>query len=308
MNIFYPLFFVTALLTISLNSEAKLIDKTIALVNADVILQSDLTSFRKNFSLRKELDPFLTMQSVSLEGNKEAQEYLVQEKLVIQKQSPTEDEIEEEINAVQRNNKIDRNQLKDVLKSQGVKFEDYRYLMLVSVAKRKLVDRELRALAAVSDEDVKNYYYTDPALKNQRDGNKLVLSYSLQQLILPNQNLANAAHKRIAAGEDFDSVTADLSGKGAESSSLKNISEENLNGKIRESIQGLRVGEATKPISAGSGYMILKITEVGAPKDPVFEKEKDRIRGILFQKALITQLKLWTEREKAASYVKISST
>jgi parvulin-like peptidyl-prolyl isomerase len=307
MNIFYPLFFVALLLSASFPAEARLIDKTIALVNADVILQSDLNSFRKNYSLRKELDPFLALQNNSQEGNKEAQEYLVQEKLVIQKQTPSEDEIEEEINAVQRNNKIDRNQLKDVLKSQGVKFEDYRYLMMVSVAKRKLVDRELRALAAVSDEDVKNYYYTDPALKNQRTGNKLVLSYSLQQLILPNLDLAKSASKRIEAGEDFDSVTADLSGKGAETSSLKNISEENLNGKIRESIQGLRVGESTKPISAGSGYMILKITEVGAPKDPVFEKEKDRIRGILFQKALITQLKLWTDREKASSYVKISS-
>ncbi len=310
MKHFYPLFFVPLFL-VSLAAvtpaEAKLVDKTIALVNSDVILLSDLHTFKKNFSLRKELDPFLSLSSGSFDANKEVQDYLIQEKLVLQKQPPTEDEVEEEINGVQRNNKIDRNQLREVLKSQGVKFEDYRELMKVSVAKRKLVDRELRSLAAISDEDVKNHYYTDASFKSQRDGNKLVLSYTLQQLILPNLDLAKNAQKRLSAGEDFDALTADLSGKGVESSVLKNISEENLNAKIREAIKDLKVGEATKPISAGSGYLILKISEIGAPKDPIFEREKERIRGLLFQKALVTQLKLWTEREKAASYVKISS-
>ena len=76
---------------------------------------------------------------------------------------------------------------------------------------------------------------------------------------------------------------------------------------IREAIQGLKVGETTKPVSAGSGYLILKVTSVSAPKDPSFEKEKEKIRGMLFQKALLNQLKVWTERERAASYVHISA-
>lgn len=311
MKHFYPLFF--SLLTFAVTAglyipqaNAKLVDKTVALVNSEVILLSDLQTFKKNFSLRKELDPFISLHNGPLGEKKEIQEYLIQEKLVLQKQPPVEEEVEEEINAVQRNNKIDRNQLKEVLRSQGVRFEDYRQLMMISVSKRKLVDRELRSLAAISDEDVKNHYYTDPSFRSTREGNKLVLTYTLQQLILPNLDLANQAQKRLNAGEDFDAVTADLSPKGAESSTLKNISEDNLNAKIRESIQGLKVGESTKPISAGSGYILLKITEIGAPKDPVFEREKERIRGLLFQKALVTQLKLWTEREKASSYVKIS--
>jgi parvulin-like peptidyl-prolyl isomerase len=262
--------------------------------------------FKKNLTLRKEIDPYIDLTKFSSDSSKDILNYLIQEKLVMQKSPPTDDEVEEEINSIQHNNKIGREQLKEVLKSQGVDFDDYRHLMAVAVAKRKLLDRDLRSLAAISDEDVRNFYYTDSAFQSRRQAQKMVLSYGLQQLILPNSKLANEAARRLKAGEDFDSVTSDLSGKGAESSNLSSISEENMNPKIRKAIQGLKVGESTKPISTGSGYMILKVTNVSAPQDPTFEKEKERIRGMLFQKALLNQLKLWTERERASSYIHIS--
>lgn len=301
---FYALPLTLALL--SFPAQGRMVDRTVALVNSDVVLQSDLQSLQKNFSLRREIDPFIGLSGFSPGNAKDSLEYLVQEKLVLQKSPASEEEVEEEINTVQRTNKIDREQLKTVLKAQGVDFEDYRALMAISASKRKLIDRELRPLAAVSDEDVKNFYYTDKAFRD-RGNNRLVLSYGLQQLILPNSDLAEEASKRLRNGEDFDAVTADLASRGAESSRLAAISEENMNARIRESIQGLKVGESTKPISTGAGYLILKIVEIGAPQDPVFEREKEKIRGVLFHKALVNQLKNWTERERAASYVHISA-
>ncbi len=289
--------------------EAREIDRTAVLVNGDVVLRSDLAAFRKNFSLRREIDPFVPLMNFANESAKEkdAIDYLVQERLVLQKYPAQDDEIEEEINAVQRNNRIDREHLKEVLKSQGVKFEDYRRLMGISVSKRKLIEKDLRPLAAISDEDVKNYYYTDSGFQSRRRDQRLVLSYTLQQMLIAKQAVAETAQKRLKAGEDFDSVAADLAGKGVETSRLGTLSEENMNGKIRDAIQGLKVGESTKPIAAGSGYMILRILEIGAPKDPVFEKDKEKIRNELFQKALVTQLRLWTERERLSSYVHLSN-
>lgn len=306
MHKFTPVFLFLLLVTIP-SAQARTIDRTLALVNAEVVLQSDLTAFRKAFALRREIDPFIQLLEFPSDSTpKQALDYLVQERLVLQKFPATEDEIEEEINAVQRNNRIDRDRLKEVLGSQGVKFDDYRRLMSVSVSKRKLIERELRPLAAVSDEDVKNFYYTDSAFLARRKEQKLVLTYTLQQLLLPSAEIAESAQKRLRGGSDFDTVASDLAGKGVESSRLAGISEENMNSKIRESIQGLKVGETTKTLSAGSGYMILRIQEIGAPKDPVFEGEKEKIRGALFQKGLLSQLKLWSERERNSSYVHLS--
>jgi len=307
---FTPVFHFTALLlAFGLTASAREVDRTAVLVNGDVVLRSDVNSLRKNFALRREIDPFVSLTSFKPENGKDKEilDYLIQERLVLQKHTASEDEIEEEINAVQRNNRIDRDHLKEVLKSQGVKFDDYRRIMGVSVSKRKLIEKDLRPLAAISDEDVKNFYYTDNSFQNRRKDSKLVLSYTLQQMLLPSTAVMEVAQKRLRAGEDFDSVASDLAGRGVESSRLGTISEENMNPKISDAVQGLKVGESTKAISTGAGYMVLRILEIGAPKDIVFERDRERIRNDLFQKALINQLRLWTERERAASYVHLSN-
>ena len=126
-------------------------------------------------------------------------------------------------------------------------------------------------------------------------------------MLLPNKNLTERAEKKIRAGEDFDGVAADLAASGVENSSLGNISEENMNSKIHNAIRGLKVGEVSKPLATGSGYMMLKIVEISAPKDASFEREKEKLRGELYQKALLSQLKLWTERERASSYIHLSA-
>jgi parvulin-like peptidyl-prolyl isomerase len=179
--------------------------------------------------------------------------------------------------------------------------------MGVSVSKRKLIEKDLRPLAAISDEDVRNFYYTDPIYSARRKDQKLVLTYTLQQLLIPSEEIAQEAQKRLHAGVDFDSVAAELSSKGVESTRLASMSEDNLNPKIRDAIQGMKVSESTPTIVSGNTYMILRILEIGAPQDPVFEKEKEKLRNELFQKALANQLRLWTERERAASYVHVSN-
>lgn len=290
-------------------SFAREVDRTVVLVNGDVVLRSDVNSLRKNFSLRREIDPFVGLTQFRPESGKDKEnlDYLIQERLAMQKYPASDEEIEEEITAIQRTNRIDRDHLKEVLKSQGVKFEDYHRIMGVSVSKRKLIEKELRPLSAISDEDVKNFYYTDSSFQSRRKESKLVLSYTLQQMLLPSQPIMEVAQKRLKAGEDFDSVAADLAGRGVESSRLGTISEENMNSKIRDAVQGLKVGDSTKAIPAGTGYMVLRILEIGAPKDPVFERDREKIRNELFQKALINQLRLWTERERSSSYVHLSN-
>lgn len=285
--------------------EARLIDKTIAQVNASIVLLSDIQNYKNTYSLRQEVDPFASLAGPLPNTQKDILNYLIQEQIILQKFPATDADIEEEISAVQKNNRIDRDHLKEILRSQGVKFDDYKRLMGVSVSKRKLIERELRPLAAVSDEEVKNFYYTDASMSTKRSSSKLVLSYTLQQMIIPDAQLVDLISKRLNAGEDFEAVASDLAGRGVELAKLGTLSEENMNGKILSAIQGLKVGENTKPVSTGAGYLILKIIAVSAPQDPVFEREKETVRGRLFQAALKNQLRLWTDRERSSSYVHI---
>lgn len=294
--------FLLLLLTPSI-SHARLIDKTVALVNSDVITLSDTENFQRDFNLRKEIDPFVGFLHVSPQKTNDIRDYLIQEALIQQKFPPTTEEIEEEINAVQKNNQIDRERLKAVLASQGVKFDSYQALMKISVSKRKLMDRELRPLSNVSDEDVKNYYYTAPEYSETKKAQKLVLTYDIAQMEIPTQALSQEVSKRLHAGEDFDALASSMNNQGIEVRQLGSFSEENLSEKIRDALNGLKVGEASDPISTGAGYQILKINKIGAPKDAQFEKNKEQIRNQLVQKTMSSQLSIWTDKERAQAYI-----
>ena len=306
---FFVAIFLAAILANA--AEARIIDRTAALVNSDVVTLSDVESLTKNFSIRKELDPFVGFFQLELKSSQDIINHLIQETLIMQKFPPSKEEVEEEVNSVQRNNKIDRDKLKEVLLAQGVHFDVYYNLMKVSVSKRKLIDRELRPISAVSDDEIKSYYYTAPEFLQRRQEQKLVLSYSLAQLSVSDADVAEAMYKKLRTGEDMDSVRSEFSVKTSatiEKSNLGTFSEEKLAPAILAGLQGLKTGDVTKPISTGSGYILLKIIEIGAPRDPVFEKEKEQIRNKLFRNALSAQLKLWTERELAKSYIYIPPT
>jgi parvulin-like peptidyl-prolyl isomerase len=140
-------------------SLAKTLDKLVASVNSSPILFSDLQAFKKSFGLRAQLDPFLAESRLSA-TSKESQilEYLVDEKLILSQFPVSDAEVEQEINSIQSNNKINRASLKTAIQQQGFRFEDYFELIRVGTAKRNLIDRDIRSKMSINDEDIKNYY------------------------------------------------------------------------------------------------------------------------------------------------------
>src|SRR3989338_491763 len=107
------------------SSEAKVIDRTAALVNSEVITLSDVGRFRQFFNLRKEIDPFVAFFNNNPQSGRETIDYLIQESLITQKFPSTKADIDEEIQAVLKKNNIELESLKGILKSQHVGYDMY---------------------------------------------------------------------------------------------------------------------------------------------------------------------------------------
>lgn len=289
------------------SAEARIVDRTAALVNAEVITLSDLSKFKKYFGLRKEIDPFIAFFNFNPQSEKEKISYLVQEALVTQKFPATKADVDEEIQAVQKKNNIDQDGLKNILKAQNVNFEVYTQMMGMSISKRKLMDRELRPIAVVTDDEVKNYYYTNPSFIERKKKQKLLLSYDLTQMRISGKALANEVAEKLRLGEDFDALAVKFADRGVTNTALGVLREDKLSDPIRASLEGLKTGETTHPVDLGADnlFVIHKVNSIGAPNDPVFEKEKPQIQGLLYQKAMERQLVLWTEREKRNAFVHV---
>ncbi|MFL5812049.1 MAG: hypothetical protein ACJ763_00610, partial [Bdellovibrionia bacterium] len=186
-------------------AEPVIIDRLEAAVNSQLVLLSDVEEFRKTLKLRSQLDPIFAGTAIAQKGasasTEEIVNFLIDEKLIAQAFPVGDTEVEQEINSIQSNNHIDRGQLRAALAEQGFTFDEYFELIRVSASKRNLIDRDIRTKVSISDEDVKNYFFSHYPAGDQ--GNR---SYTLRLIFISPKTYKTPEATREAAQNALNAV------------------------------------------------------------------------------------------------------
>ena len=308
-------FLLAALLGPVSSAHAGLVDKIAAVVNSDVILLSDIQRFERTLTLRKELDPLFGF-SEDMEGGKPGRakvlDFLIQEKLITQNFKIPDADVEQEIQSVQRNNNLDRNQLLDFLKSKGFTYDEYFDLMRVGLSKRNLLDREIRTRVNVSDDDVRNYFF-NMAMKNS----SVPLEYALQLIVVSPgsykspRDAEEAAHQALRAikqGEPFAEVAKRVSDDSTSQSGgqLDYVPGEQLAEPLRSAVRKLQIGSVSEVLKAPNGYLIAKLVDARSSESQKLIEMKEQIREQLAKEEYKKQLFIWAERARNNAYVHVN--
>ncbi len=279
-----------------------LIDRLEASVNASLVLLSDVRSFRRTFGLRAQLDPLFAGTALASKGpnapDAEIVEFLINDQLILQAFPVTDAEVEQEINSIQANNRIDRQSLRAALKEQGYAFDDYFELIRVSASKRNLIDRDIRTKVSISDDDVRNHFYNRYG-KDAKEGSGGSRSYRLQLISVPIRDHASPAAAREAA------QTAQANLKKGESTEEITMSDDQLNATIREQVKKLNPGEVS-PIFGGpaqGAFFVVKLVEVKTGESERFLRAKEEIRAQLAAGEYQHQISLWLERQRQRAFI-----
>ena len=238
--------------------------------------------------------------------------FLIDESIILEKFPVSDSEVEQEINGIQTNLKIDRDTLKSAISREGFKFEDYFKLMRASVAKRQLVDREIRNKAAVSDDDVKaDYNRSHSGSKSFRGSFHLHLirvtksNFKSEAAAKEEAQKALESIKRGASFEDVaKSVSDDTTQEGGGDLGFLSYSE--MSPVLQKEVQRLGPEKTSGLIDDKTGFLILKIGEVKADGDAAFEREKDVIRSRLMESEFQHQIRIWLDRERSLNFVKVN--
>jgi peptidyl-prolyl cis-trans isomerase SurA len=312
-------FILSLTLSCSLTSIASatpvIIDRLEAAVNSQLVLLSDVEQFRKSQKLRGQLDPIFAGTSIAQKGaaatTDEVVNFLIDEKLISQAFPVTDAEVEQEINSIQSNNHIDRSQLRAALAEQGFTFDEYFELIRVSASKRNLIDRDIRTKVSISDEDVKNYFYTHYSPTDQG-----ARSYTLRLIFVSpttyktaeaTRDAAHNALKAIQAGESFEEVAKRVSDDASASSGgdMGTLKEDQMSPAIRDHIKGLKIGEVSPVFGDPKrGYYIVKLMDVKTGESDRLQKARDEIRAQLTATEYQHQIQLWLQRQRQTAYIR----
>jgi parvulin-like peptidyl-prolyl isomerase len=310
------------ILTIALNSQAELVDRIVAIVNSEIVLESDFQNLKNKLNGAGMVDESLvdSVDVATLGKDRAAQlNYLINEKVLDSEVkrlnlSVTMDRVQMEIKEMAKRNNITSDEVLAAVKAQGLNVSDYQEFLKNRIERQNLLEQEIISKIRVTEEDAfSEYLKKHPTAKNAASEFKIAqILFKVKKGDSPETVLAKAQdiYNRLKRGEKFETLAEqnsedpDFSNGGL----LGTFKSGEISNDIEESIKKIDVGEITSVVRTKQGFHIFKLLDLKTIKDPKFEKEKPAITAQLVERNFKRQLKIWLQSKRDESFLKINDT
>jgi peptidyl-prolyl cis-trans isomerase SurA len=314
-------FLVLSVLIFTAYAQAEVVDKVVAVVNNEIILKSDFARLEKRADKPGMLEDILLdgKTPTDLKKDKSLQtEYLINEKLMdseIKKQNLTAsaDRVEQEIKQTAQRYKTTKEEIVTAAKNEmGLNPDEYRKFLKTQIERQSLIEQDVTSKVRVTDEEVYEEY-----IKRNPNASSNVSEVTLSQIYFnPKKSggearamdRANAALGKLRSGEKFEAIAEqnsedpNFSNGGA----LGVFKAGELNPEFQTAIANLKAGQVTNVFKTKRGIYILKVIDLKTIQDPQFEKDKEKIRSVLMEKAFEKQFRSWLKKEREDATITIN--
>ncbi len=311
--------FIALITNLSLSYGAEIVDKVVAVVNSEIITDSDVRGFAKKIEQNKMIDDLLLFgqRADSLKNNRQGQlDYLISEKILETEikrlnLAVTIERVEQEIRDVAKRNGASRADLMSAIKAQGMSASEYQDFIKSRIERQSLIEQEISSKIRVSDDDVASQY-----ARLHPNSSLGISEYTLAHILFnPKKGGSDAAKeraeavlKKVRAGETFEALAEQNSEDAnfATGGLLGTFKTGEMNKEMEAAVSALNPGEASVVVQTKAGFHILKLLSKKVTADPRLEKEKEKIRSELFEAAFQKHFKNWITGKREDSFVKIN--
>jgi len=281
------------------------IDRIVAVVNSEPILQSDLKNLEKKIESRGLIDDLLLGDSnkEDLKNNLSTQlDYLIAEKIFDSEikrlnLTVTMDRVDQEIRKIASNNKISKEDLLKSVNQQGMSTAEYQNFVKTSIERQSLIEQEITSRIRINDEEVLAYF------KQKRPQTKASKEFTISQIFFNTKKSgvkkaferAQKAFMELKSQNEFTVVAE----KYSEDKNFSNggligtFNSEDLSSDMLSVIEKLSEGEHSAPAQTSRGVHIFKLNKVSEAKNSEFEKFKEQYRSEIFSLQFKKQVKNW---------------
>jgi peptidyl-prolyl cis-trans isomerase SurA len=260
-------------------AKAEVIDKIIATVNDRPITTYDL----------KELAPFYHAKDEKQLLNDVINDYVIEDIAKKDGIVLTDEDINQFIENVAKNNNLTKDQLEQKIKQEGLSYDYYKEFAKFNAYKLKVMQKIFAPTIQIDEQEIKNFYNNHPNLFNQS-------TVVLDIIETKNKTDIEDAMKQLQLGASFDSVKEKYS---VDKSEPKKVYLSDINKQLQGIIEKMQVGQISPIIESSNGYFIIKVLD---KKDVnlSFDEVKDKIRNLLFEEKLQDRFASWLNGIKSS--------
>ncbi len=303
-----------------LDARAEVVDRVLAVVNDEVVTQSDVSDFERRLKhgglIDDQLVPDDTTKQALLKDPAKLLQKVVDAKIIdseVKKQSLTVpfERVEQEVRNIARRNNMSRDELRAALLEKGIVFSVYQDFIKTGLERQALVEKSVTSKIKISEDDVIAALAAEGKASETQ-----AYEYTIAHILFLNKKAgaeaaaakAQQAHKKLRDLVPFDRVAADFSNDPdfEVGGLLGTFKSGELSKELEAVVTKLGPGEWTAPLPTAGGLHIVRLVKRKLVPDPKLEKEKDRIRGTLGEKSFRRQYDIWLEQLRSESFIRLN--
>lgn len=298
-------------------SSAKIVDKIVAVVNNEVITQSEvdrllyplymqfMNIYKNEEELYRELD----------KSRLKILKQLIDDKLILSEARKLDIKVEEkeidgEIEAIKKELLKKELKLDIMLREQNLTLSDLRNKYKNQIMIQKVIDQKIRSKIDVQPSEVSNYYYAhidDYTQPQQVAVYTILIRLESIRTPLESYQLAADVHKMLLDGDDFKRLAKNYS-EGPykeEDGDLGYIKRGELLKEIDNVIFYLKIGEVSDVIETPIGYHIFKVYDRVDEKILPYEEVHQKVIEALYRIKAQGKFENYLEKLKSNAYISI---
>ncbi len=288
------------------------LDRSVVTVNDDIILASDIESFRAKAKSKNFQELFGGLDPKKLESRDAVLQLLIEEKLIDQQVkklelTASEQEVERHIRTILERNQITQKQLTARLKDLNTTFQEYQEGIRRQLERRNLVEREIKPMMEVSDEELRHFM--------MRNGEAATgTRYQLAHILITTPGPAGQKRaekvlaEALAKPEGFAELAKNTSDDAATAESggdLGLLSTDAMSKDFQEAAKKTAPGKVYgKVVKSPGGLHIVKVNKSEALSfADLPEDRKTELRNQLMSQELEKKMTLWLERKRNDAHI-----
>jgi peptidyl-prolyl cis-trans isomerase SurA len=296
----------------------RIVDRVVAVVNDDIILESELEQFAapqyrgpdpETPEGKKQWDEHKHKALDALIDSKLKQQQAVELKLTV-----TPEEVDRAIEQIKTQNHLEDSQFNEALKAQGFTMESYRKTLRKQILELKVINTAVRARVSVGDDEVRAYYKQNERLMagdKQAHLRQIVIATSdgaradeIERKRQVAEKVTELARKKTSFVE-LAKQYSDDDGTKAAGGDLGWVGKGVLMESIDDAVAAMEPGDVRGPIKSERGWLILQLVERKAGDLKPFDEVKEQLRKQLYDEQVEKAEQSWLKELRKHTHIDV---
>ncbi|WP_280563077.1 peptidylprolyl isomerase [Chromohalobacter sp. 48-RD10] len=293
------------------------LDRIVAVVNKDAIMQSQLEDRVTQVSKQ------MASRNVPVPDKEDLRRQVLDRMIVEQIQLQMADRANVSIDDTQLNaavrdiakkNDMTLEEFAKSLEQDGMSLAAVREQVRREMLLRQVQQSQVASRVNITDREVDRQLEQQAGQGSQGEQQMVVTENQVRHILIgtnPNRNdeqaeaLAKDIRQRIAGGESFAELAqqySDDDGSALDGGELGWVRPGQMVPAFEDAVNGMDVGELSQPVRSRFGYHVIEL-EDRRQKDVTRDAQREQVRQTLFQRKVNDELEAWTQEIRSGAYI-----